>query len=266
MPAPRAFAYGIAGEENNKVGVSYILMEELAGRTSNLQGPHGKRSSDEKDKERVWNGLANILIELKRHPFSKAGSLLPGSLPSKPIVSAVASERFLVLSPAGPFATASDYYTSFVEQNMALIADGQLFTAFPVNAYLVFLFLKSQFQELAPKPNCNIETGEQFYIKHVDDKGDHLMVDDELNIVGIIDWQMARVVPASEAFGPSLVTAEMSDIYNGLSSLTTHDRALARFLKAKGEDDLADMMSKDERLRRFFFGLDVDFLGMRHSY
>ena len=259
VPAPRAFAYGIAGEENNKVGVSYILMEELAGRTWNLQGPHGKRSADEKDKERVWNGLADILIELKRHPFSKVGSLLPGSLPSKPIVSAVASERFLVLSPAGPFATASDYYTSFVEQNMALIADGQLFTAFPVNAYLVFLFLKSQIQELASKPNCNIETGEQFYIKHVDDKGDHLMVDDELNIVGIIDWQMARVVPASEAFGPSLVTAEMSDIYNGLSSLTTHDRALARFLKAKGEDDLADMMSKDERLRRFFFGLDVDF-------
>lgn len=259
VPAPRAFGYGIAENKKNKVGVSYILMEEMAGETWNLQGPRGKRFADDKDKERVWNGLADILIELQRHPFSKAGSLLPGPSPSEPIVSAAASERFLVQSPSGPFDTASNYYTSFVEQNIALIADGQLFTSFPVNAYLVFSYLKSQIQALAAKPNHNpMETTEQFYIKHVDDKGDHLMVDEELNIVGIIDWQMARVVPASEAFGPSLVTAKMGDIYDGVSSLTIHDHALAHFLNAKGAADLADIMSKDERLRRFFFGLDVD--------
>lgn len=95
-----------------------------------------------------------------------------------------------------------------MEQNLALIADGQLFTSFPVNAYLVFSFLKPQVQDLVAKPSHNpVETTEQFYLKHVDDKGGHLMVDDDLNITGIIDWQMARVVPAREAFGPSLVTA-----------------------------------------------------------
>lgn len=206
VPAPRAFDYGIAEDENNKVGVSYIFLEEMAGRAWNSQGPHGKRSADGKDKERDWNGLDDILIELKRHPFPKAVSLLPGSSPSKPIVSAVASERFLVLGPSGPFSTAKDYYTSFVEHNMALIADRQLFTSFPVNTYLVFLSLKSQIQDLTSTSNHDLETMEQFYLKHVDDKGDHLIVDDELNIVGIIDWQMAQVVPASEAFGPSLVT------------------------------------------------------------
>ncbi|CAL5869452.1 uncharacterized protein PFLUO_LOCUS3681 [Penicillium psychrofluorescens] len=251
VPAPRAFDYGIASNTNNKVGVSYILMEKMTGKPWNLQGPRGKRFADDKDKERVWNSLADILIELQRHPFSKAGSLLPGPSPSEPVVSAIASERFLVQSPSGPFDTANDYYTSFVEQTMTLIADGQLFTSFPVNAYLVFSYLKSQIQAFA-------ETPEQFYIKHVDDKGDHLMVDDELNIIGIIDWQMARVVPASEAFGPSLVTAEMGNIYDGVSSLTIHDEALARFLNAKGAADLAGIMSKDEKLRRFFFGLDVD--------
>ncbi|KOC07642.1 hypothetical protein AFLA70_153g002250 [Aspergillus flavus AF70] len=213
VPAPRSFDYGLASDENNNVGVSYILMEQMAGKQWNMQGPHGKRFTDDKDKERVSKGLADILIEIQRHPFSKAGSLLLGPSPSEPIVSAVASERFLVLSPSGPFDTASDYYTSFVEQNMALIADGQLFTSYPVNAYPVFSFLKSQIQALAAIPvNGAPATTEQFYIKHVDDKGDHLMMDDELNIVGIIDWQMARVVPAREAFGPSLVTAEMGDI------------------------------------------------------
>lgn len=259
VPAPRAFGYGIAGDKNNKVGVSYILMEQMAGQPWNMQGPRGKRFADDKDKERVWNGLADILIELQRHPFSKAGSLLLGSSPSEPIVSAVASERFLVQTPSGPFDTASDYYTAFVEQTLALIAEGQLFTSFPVNAYLVFSFLKSQALALAAEPGHNSAgTTEHFYLKHVDDKGDHLMVDDELNITGVIDWQMARVVPASEAFGPSLVTAEMGDLYDGVSSLTIHDHALARILKAKGAGDLARIMSRDERLRRFFFGLDVD--------
>ena len=259
VPAPRAFDYGIVGDNKNQVGVSYILMEELPGKTWNLQGPRGKRFADDKDKERIWNGLADILIELKCHPFSEAGSLLPGLSPSEPTVSAIASERFLVLSPSGPFHTSMDYYTSFVEQNMALISDGQLFAPFPANAYLVFAYLKSQLQTLAANPKHNsVEATEQFYLKHVDDKGDHLMVDDELNIIGIIDWQMARVVPADEAFGPSLATAEMAGIYNGMSSLTVHDLALARFLKAKGAAGLADIMSGDERLRRFFFGLDVD--------
>lgn len=199
------------------------------------------------------------MAELQRHPFSEAGSLLPGPSSSEPIVSAVASERFFIQSSSGPFGTASDYYTSFVEQNIALIADGQLFTPFPVNAYLVFSYLKTQIQALAAKPIHNsVETTEQFYIKHVDDKGDHLMVDDELNVIGITDWQMARVVPASEAIGPSLVTTEMGDIYDGVSSSTVHDHALARFLNVKGAADLAGIMGKDERLRRFFFGLDVD--------
>lgn len=258
VPAPRAFDYGILNDSNNKIGVSYIIMQEMPGKPWNQQGPRGKRTADDKDKERVWDGLAGILIELKKHPFPQAGSLLPGSSPSEPIISATASERFLVLSPSGPFDTSRDYFAAFIEQNMALIADGQLFTSFPVNAYLVFLFLKVQIDSLVDYTHPNVRA-EQFYIKHVDDKGDHLMVDDELNVVGIIDWQMARLVPASEAFGPSLVTANMNDIYDGVSSLTVHDHALAHALRDKGADGLADIMSRDERLRRFFFGLDVDF-------
>ncbi|KAJ5776807.1 hypothetical protein N7520_000053 [Penicillium odoratum] len=117
---------------------------------------------------------------------------------------------------------------------MALISDGQLFALFTANANLL--------QTLAAKPGHNsVEVTEQFYLKHVDDKGDHLMVDDELNITGIIDWQMTRVVPVDEAFGPSLATAQMASIYNGMSSLTVHDLTSARFLKAKGAAGMDDI-------------------------
>lgn len=70
---------------------------------------------------------------------------------------------------------------------------------------------------------------------------------------------MTRYIPYTYSpFGPSLVTADMGNIYDGVSSLTIHDHALARFLNAKEAADLDGIMSQDEKLRRFFFGLDID--------
>jgi hypothetical protein len=67
-----------------------------------------------------------------------------------------------------------------------------LYPILAVNSYLGISCLKSQIQDLAAKPSPgSSETTEQFYVKYVDDQGDHLMVDDELNVIGIVDWQMA---------------------------------------------------------------------------
>ncbi|KAJ5910645.1 hypothetical protein N7504_005288 [Penicillium tannophilum] len=52
-------------------------------------------------------------------------------------------------------------------------------------------------------------------------------VDEDLDVVGI-DWQMTR-----EAVGPSLVIADMGNIY-GISFLTPYDHTLAQFFKARG--------------------------------
>ena len=146
VPVSCAFDYRIASDINNKVGVSYIFIEEIAGRTWNLQGLCRKRSADNVDKERVENRLADILIELKRYLFSKAGSFLPGSMPSKPIDSAVASERFLVLSPSGPFDTANNYYTSFVEQNIAPYRRRSAFYLFSTKCLFgIFIFKISEY-------------------------------------------------------------------------------------------------------------------------
>jgi aminoglycoside phosphotransferase (APT) family kinase protein len=69
VPAPRAFSYGIcsAGTDHG-TGVSFILMEELRGTPWAGQGmSSGDASEDEKAK--VWGGLADILMELKKTPF-----------------------------------------------------------------------------------------------------------------------------------------------------------------------------------------------------
>ncbi|KAI1814727.1 hypothetical protein GGS20DRAFT_547117 [Poronia punctata] len=247
VPAPRAFGYGITGTDDHGVGVSFLLVEELPGRPWTGEGVSGNDATRE-EKMKVWNALADILAELEKHPWPKAGSLCLQS--SSIEVSAVASDRFVVLTPEGPFDTSSSYYTAFAEQYLSLIADSQLYTEYPVEAYLVYRFLKDNAVQLAQQD----QVPEKFFLKHVDDKGDHLLVDKNLNITGIIDWQMARVVPRSEAFSPPLVTADMSALCGGRVSLSVDDVALAAAMREKG---LAGWMT-DEKVRRFFWGLALE--------
>ncbi|TRX91058.1 hypothetical protein FHL15_008040 [Xylaria flabelliformis] len=256
VPAPRVFNYGVCNNGTNYgVGVSFLLIEELPGRPWTGEGVSGNEATQD-EKMKVWSALADILVELEKHPWPKAGSLCFQS--SIIEVSAVASDRFVVLTPEGPFDTSTSYYTAFTEQYLRLIADGQLYTEYPVDAYLVYRFLKDKaVSQLVQQDTEEAQVPEKFFLKHVDDKGDHLLVDENLNITGIIDWQMARVVPRREAFGPSLVTADMSALCGGKVSLSVDDVALAGALRERGSFELAGCMA-DEKARRFFWGLALE--------
>ncbi|KAF7553228.1 hypothetical protein G7046_g7153 [Stylonectria norvegica] len=254
VPAPRAFGCGVCSDGTDRgVGVSFLLMEELPGRPWSGEGTSGDDATEE-EKKRIWGSVADILAELEKHPFPKAGSLCLGSCGIE--VSAVASDRFVVLTPEGPVETPVSYYTAFAEQYLTLIADKQLYTEYPVDAYLVYRFLKDNAAQLVPDEDTE-SMPQQFFLKHVDDKGDHLLVNDKLEVTGIIDWQMARVVPRREAFGPSLVTADMRALCGGQASLCADDHALAVEMKKRGSPELAAWMS-DEKARRFFWGLALE--------
>ncbi|KAI1127017.1 hypothetical protein F5Y10DRAFT_266596 [Nemania abortiva] len=240
VPAPRAFSFGIPSQgTDHGIGVCFLFMEELSGKPWNGEG----------DTAKIWKGLAEIFAELEKHPFTKAGSLYVESPNDIPSVSATASDRFVCLDPYGPFETSTEYYTAWAEQYLALIADGQLYPQFPIEAYLVYRFLQDNATQLSSE-------SDEFFLKHVDDKGDHLMVDEDLNITGIIDWQMARIVPRQEAFALSLVSADMGALYDGNVSLSTEDVALSKALREKGLG-LASHMG-DEKVRRFFWGLGLE--------
>ncbi|KAF6795377.1 hypothetical protein CMUS01_15936 [Colletotrichum musicola] len=157
-----------------------------------------------------------------------------------------ASDRFVCLDPFGPFETPLAYYTAWAEEYLKLIADGQLYPQFPVEAYLVYRFLQNSSTQLSDPEGA-------FFLKHVDDKGDHLLVDDEQNITGIIDWQMARIVPRREAFALSLISADMTALCNGRVSLSEKYVALGNALRVKRPGLVS--YTRDEKVRRFFWGL-----------
>lgn len=240
VPAPRAFAFGVPSDKTDHgIGVCFLFMEELPGKPWDGRG----------DAAKVWDGLARILAELERHPFVKAGSLYVPR-PGDPVfVSAFASDRFVCLDPYGPFETSAEYYTAWAEQYLILITDGQLYPQFPVEAYLLYRFLQENANRL-------VDSEDAFFLKHVDDKGDHIMVDEDFNITGIIDWQMARVVPRREAFGLSLVSADMRALCQGNVSLSKEDVALGNAISE--EIPGTEAFTKDERVRRYLWGLGLE--------
>ncbi|EHA51583.1 hypothetical protein MGG_15205 [Pyricularia oryzae 70-15] len=80
VPAPQDFAFGVRDDgTDHGVGLGFLLMEELSGKSWQGDGIDGKLATED-DKTRVLQGLADIMAELAAHPFPKARSLtLQGS-------------------------------------------------------------------------------------------------------------------------------------------------------------------------------------------
>ena len=104
-----------------------------------------------------------------------------------------------------------------------MIADGQLYPDYPKEAFVFYRLLA---EVVAPELG-KVESPNGFFLKHVDDKGDHFLVDDDYNITAVIDWQFARFVPAVEAFGPSLLTADLHGLYSDRTGLSADDKYIS---------------------------------------
>lgn len=247
IPAPRLHGYGLHGDAHNEVGVTFMLIDQLRGRP--LSQLH-----TEDQLRHVYGQFHNILTTLIQHPFDQIGSLTVknGTIQIGPVI----GDRTGTLSRLGPFSDAAGYYVAWADEYLRLIADRQLFAQFPIDAYLMFKYLR----ELADNGRCNgfereLDKG-PFFLKHMDDKGDHILVDEDFNLVGIIDWSFARLVPKYEAFGPSLVTACMDDIFTGKPGLSHGDRLLADLLEASSSP-VARFARSADRIRCFTFGLGM---------
>ncbi|KAF7630233.1 hypothetical protein AFLA_010860 [Aspergillus flavus NRRL3357] len=79
----------------------------------------------------------------------------------------------------------------------------------------------------------------QFYLRHADDKGDHILIDDDYNITGIIDWEWAYAAPISEAFKSPIMLLPVADSYNGVNCIGEDELTFASILEEKGNKGLA---------------------------
>ncbi|EEH10611.1 conserved hypothetical protein [Histoplasma capsulatum G186AR] len=250
IPVPKVFDYNL--DEKNPIGVGYILMEKMAGRSLRWS----LLSAEQKRK--VMSQLADIYIELQRFPFDLMGSL---DQPGTERVGFFARESLTDyknshMLPMGPFPSSREYLLASIQLTLDLIMREECFSPRAIDAYLVHRFL---LDSVSKKIFCPGRADGRFYLRHADNKGDHILIDDEYNITGIVDWEWAHTDVKSAAFNSPVMLLPVADFYDGKNQLGEDEVVFAQLLEDKGHEGLAEIVREGRILHRFEFchGYDV---------
>ncbi|KAI9795794.1 MAG: hypothetical protein M1833_006815 [Piccolia ochrophora] len=251
IPTPKVFHYEVQSQAS-PVGVPFLLMEKLKG--SPLQWDRVSKG----EKSRVVKQLVDVFLELEKHPFDVTGSI--SALDEKwssPKMGAFAQPHLFSTpeTPTGPFETLKDSLQTIVSQQLRLIRNREL-SSLAIDHDLVFRYRRS----MIPSVLSSTTNKGPYFLKHFDDKGDHILVDDEYNITGIIDWEFASAEVKELAFSSPCMLWPVGDFYSGSNVLSHQELEFAEEFERRGRQDLASMVRNGRRIQRFLF-----FLGGRTS-
>ena len=226
----------------NPVGTSYVLMEKLAGQ------PLDWNRANEEQRGKVMEQLVDVYLELERHPISLTGSLFEGErvgvFAQTPCFET--PERGL-----GPFETLETAYSTIIHQQMRTLASDEV-NSLPVDNYLAFLWQLKALPELV---TGSASRAGPFYLKHYDDKGDHILVDEDFNITGIIDWEFASAEAKELAFSSPCMMWPVGRFYDGDNALAEDEERFGDIFERRGRGDLAGMVRGGRRWQRYLFFL-----------
>ncbi|KAI0319958.1 hypothetical protein OF83DRAFT_1054044 [Amylostereum chailletii] len=236
IPVPAVFNVSIPTPSNPGVGVSCLFMEKIAGK------PLDWYTASPEGKVRVLEQLADIYAKIKSHPLPSIGSFYASSdlttISIGPIADPVLSDvsEDGTLSSFGPFISVVDYAKSILQQRLDHIVARESWFKFATDGYLLHRFLLDNVDSLPIVKG--VKDGE-FYFLHGESKGDHIFVDEDYKITGIIDCEGSQTATAPLAFAAPLFLVDWDMYVNGVGEITPGDKQFVDILKAKGYSDLA---------------------------
>jgi hypothetical protein len=243
VPVPKVFHHSV---EPIEIGTPFILMEKLPG------SPLQWNTASPEQKTKIMEQLVDAFLELERHPFTKLGS---PSLNGSSVGPQVQHHMFFTPTHSvGPYDTLGSSLRAIEEHELDMIENGELSTL-AVDNYLTHLWRLERIPELE-----QIAMQSSFYIKHFDDNGDHILVDEDYKITGIIDWEFASTECAQMAFSSPCMMWPVADFYDGSNRLSAEEIEFAAMFRQRGRDDMAQSVLKGRKSQRFSF-----FLGSRVS-
>lgn len=92
---------------------------------------------------------------------------------------------------------------------------------------------------------------EPFHLKHYDDKGDHILVDDDYKITEIIESGFASAEAKELAFSSPCMMWPVGDYYDGLNNLS--ETIFAHIFESRGRNDISGIISNGWRWQRWLF-------------
>lgn len=240
IPAPKVFHFATESSEN-AVGVPFMLMEKMKG------APLMWDVATPAQRTKVLEQLTNIFLALEKHPFNSTGSIFPVNGSSKICGFAQAQLFDSPDTPLGPFDTLESSLRAMLAQQTTLIANGEL-SSLAVDNYLSHRWRADKVQEV-----LSLHNDAGFFLKHFDDKGDHVLVDEDFNITGIIDWEFASVEPKALAFSSPCMLWPVGDFYAGSNRLSPEELELAAIFERRGRDDMASLVRNGRKMQRYLF-------------
>jgi isoamyl acetate esterase len=220
ITVPEVFDFNVSrSPEDNNVGYPYILMEALAGRTLDSQI---EDTVPEKYREKVFDGIAECLVQLSSLRFSQIGCIEAVEQSGGPVEYRIKS----CYNPAGciwpqnsgPFSTAIDYFftTRTIDYQETLKRHREDLD----ECFAAWLRLETAFAIVQLKFNNG-----PFPLYHPDFRLSNILFDEEYNITGVIDWSYAMTVPI-EAFTNLQQDLLSSDSHLLLTHLRRHEAKL----------------------------------------
>lgn len=242
VPSPHVYHYQLESSPENLVGPSFVLMEKMAGT------PLDWNEANPEQRTKVMQQLVDVFLELEKHPFELTGSIVhprgkTGGFAQVPLFET--PEKTL-----GPFAKLEAAYPAMIHQQLNTIGNKEV-TDLPVDNYLAFHWRLSVLSSLT---SSDANEG-PFYLKHYDDKGDHILVDEDYNITGVIDWEFASTEAKDLAFSSPCMMWPVGDYYDGVNQLSEEEVQFAHLFERRGRKDLCDIVLNGRRWQRFLFFL-----------
>ena len=248
VPVPHVYGYGLESLDN-PVGTAYILAERVNGK------PFDNKRASPEQKRRVYDQLATIYIQIRANGFPSIGSLL---IPRDKTIGGCLDqdeEENGILTLLKPFTDSREYRRSIVKRWLTLIQTGRAYTQDPTTAYLVYNRILTAIDDYYK----TISPNGPFYLLHPNDTGEHILVNDEYNIVALTNWDGAQTAPLEDAFKAPTMMLNADEYGTGDNSLSEDEKLFAEIIRNKRHFHFAGLveLGRAEHRLKDILGADI---------
>jgi hypothetical protein len=254
IPVPTVYDFADDGNPNNVVGVGYILMKKLPGH------PMDWSEASTKQKRHIFRQLKDFYLQIEKIPLKRIGRpLLPND--KNPGHGTQVGLSFFDYDeqsrciPRGPFSTASEWYQACLNHRKGLILSGEIASCAPDDAIMVNRYLSDNISRVVDSSTAS----GPFYLKHPDSRDCNFLVDNDFNITGIIDWELASFVPRKSAFQCPLFMMDMDAVFGkGQPAISEDEELFAQEFEKAGRPDMARTIREAKKQQVFELSMYAD--------
>lgn len=206
IPVPRLIAYGLTGNPHHCDGLPFLILTHVPGKPL----PTIWKQLGNPAKQKIYEQLADIVMQLRLQPFDRVGALTlddcdQWTLSNRPLTADLANLQRdgIEIRMTSCYTSALEYFTNYFNHHRRRFLEQPNSTDEVCDAREKYAGL-SLFEPLISQyVNRDFNEG-PFVLCHGDLHQPNLLIDDDLQIVAVLDWEWSCVLPIQVACLPPI--------------------------------------------------------------